>query len=224
VLRACAALRLLQRCTLERTAAVYQGLAMIAILDYGAGNLRSVQNTLSEIGAEYELVGDATGLSRATKIILPGVGHFGQMMRALDRMQVREPLLERIRAGVPFLGICLGLQALFESSEEAPQERGLGLFPGEIKRFPATARVPHMGWNEIEPRNGAKLLTNLEPHPYLYFAHSYYAPLHDATAATCRYNVPYTAVLETENIFGVQFHPEKSGPLGLKIVRNFIEL
>ena len=197
---------------------------MITILDYGAGNLRSVQNTLSEIGAEYELVGDSTGLSRATKIILPGVGHFGQMMRALDRMQVREPLLERIRAGVPFLGICLGLQALFESSEEAPQERGLGLFPGEIKRFPATARVPHMGWNEIEPRNGAKLLTNLAPHPYLYFAHSYYAPLHDATAATCRYNVPYTAVLETENIFGVQFHPEKSGPLGLKIVRNFIEL
>jgi imidazole glycerol phosphate synthase glutamine amidotransferase subunit len=197
---------------------------MIAILDYGAGNLRSVQNTLSEIGAEYELVRDAAGLSRATKIILPGVGHFGQMMRALDRMQVRGPLLERIRAGVPFLGICLGLQALFEASEEAPQERGLGLFPGEIKRFPATARVPHMGWNEIEPRNGAKLLTNLAPHPYLYFAHSYYAPLHAATAATCRYNVPYTAVLETENIFGVQFHPEKSGPLGLKIVRNFIEL
>ena len=197
---------------------------MITILDYGAGNLRSVQNTLSEIGAEYELVRDAAGFTRATKIILPGVGHFGQMMRALDRMKVRQPLLERIRAGVPFLGICLGLQALFEWSEEAPQERGLGLFPGEIKRFPATARVPHMGWNEIEPRNGAKLLTNLAPHPYLYFAHSYYAPLHEATAATCRYNVPYTAVLETNNIFGVQFHPEKSGPLGLKIVRNFIEL
>ena len=197
---------------------------MITILDYGAGNLRSVQNTLSEIGAEYELVRDAAGLTSATKIILPGVGHFGQMMRALDRMQVRQPLLERIRAGVPFLGICLGLQALFEWSEEAPQERGLGLFPGEIKRFPATARVPHMGWNQIEPRNGAKLLTNLAPHPYLYFAHSYYAPLHEATAATCRYNVPYTAVLETNHIFGVQFHPEKSGPLGLKIVRNFIEL
>ena len=200
---------------------------MISILDYGAGNLRSVQNTLGEIGAEYELVSDAAGLSHATKIILPGVGHFGQMMRALDQMQVREALLERIRAGVPFLGICLGLQALFESSEEAPQERGLGLFPGEIRRFPATARVPHMGWNEIEPgsmmRPGARLLKNLAPHPYLYFAHSYYAPLNDATAATCQYNVPYTAVLETKNIFGVQFHPEKSGPVGLRIVQNFVD-
>lgn len=197
---------------------------MITILDYGAGNLRSVQNTLCELGAKFELVRGADALSRATKIILPGVGHFGQMMRALDHMQVREALHERIGTGVPFLGICLGLQALFESSEEAPQERGLGLFPGEIRRFPATARVPHMGWNEIEPRHGAKLLADLAPHPYLYFAHSYYAPVNDATAATCLYTVPYTAVLETKNIFGVQFHPEKSGPLGLKIVRNFVEL
>ncbi|MGA2880515.1 MAG: imidazole glycerol phosphate synthase subunit HisH [Bryobacteraceae bacterium] len=197
---------------------------MISILDYGAGNLRSVQNTLGEIGAEYELVRDAAGLSRAMKIILPGVGHFGQIMRALDQMRVREALLERIRAGVPFLGICLGLQALFESSEEAPEERGLGMFSGEIRRFPATARVPHMGWNEIEPRNDTKLLAKVAPHPYLYFAHSYYAPLNDATAATCQYNVAYTAVLETKNIFGVQFHPEKSGPLGLRIVRNFVEL
>jgi imidazole glycerol phosphate synthase glutamine amidotransferase subunit len=201
---------------------------VISILDYGAGNLRSVQNTLSEIGAEYELVRDAAALLHASKIILPGVGHFGQMLRALDQMQVRAALLERIRAGVPFLGICLGLQALFESSEEAPGERGLGLFEGEIRRFPATARVPHMGWNQIErgslKRPGARLLNNLAPQPYLYFAHSYYAPLHDATAAVCRYNVAYTAVLETENIFGVQFHPEKSGPIGLKIVRNFIEL
>jgi imidazole glycerol-phosphate synthase subunit HisH len=197
---------------------------VISILDYDAGNLRSVQNTLAEIGSEYELVQDSAALGRATKIILPGVGHFGQMMRALDRMQVREALLERIRAGVPFLGICLGLQAMFESSEEAPNERGLGLFPGQIRRFPATARVPHMGWNEIEPRNDARILRNLAPHPYLYFAHSYYAPLNEATAATCTYTAPYTAVLETESIFGVQFHPEKSGPLGLQIVRNFVEL
>src|SRR5665213_718911 len=224
MLRARAALRLLQGCAFEGATTVHEGLAVITILDYGAGNLRSVQNTLAEIGAEYGLVRDAEGLSRATKIILPGVGHFGQMMRALDQIQVREALLERIRAGVPFLGICLGLQALFESSEEAPRERGLGLFPGEIRRFPATARVPHMGWNEIEPRHDARLLKNLAPQPYLYFAHSYYAPLNDATAATCEYNVPYTAVLETKNVFGVQFHPEKSGPLGLQIVRNFIEL
>jgi imidazole glycerol phosphate synthase glutamine amidotransferase subunit len=195
---------------------------MITILDYGAGNLRSVQNTLAEIGAEYDLVRDAAGLQRATKIILPGVGHFGQMMRAFDAMCVRDALLERIRAGVPFLGICLGLQALFQASDEAPDERGLGLFEGIIRRFPATARVPHMGWNQIVPRPGSKLVGDM--HPYLYFAHSYYAPLHASTAATCTYTLDYTAVLECGNVYGVQFHPEKSGPLGLRIVRNFVEL
>lgn len=196
---------------------------MITILDYGAGNLRSVGNTLAEIGAEFELVRDAAGVRQARKLILPGVGHFGQMMRALEQMQVREALLDCIRAGVPFLGICLGLQALFESSEEAPEVRGLGLFPGMIRRFPAEARVPHMGWNEIAARPGLRLLENIGSRPYLYFAHSYYAPLVPATAATCRYVVEYTASLECGNVYGVQFHPEKSGPLGIRIVRNFVE-
>jgi len=197
---------------------------VISILDYGAGNLRSVQNTLAELGAEFELVRDSAALRQAGKIILPGVGHFGQMMRALDQMQVRAALLDRIRAGVPFLGICLGLQALFQSSEEAPGERGLAIFDGEIRRFPAGARVPHMGWNEVEPRPGSKLLRNIAARPYLYFAHSYYAPLHAATAATCNYMLDYTAALESKNIYGVQFHPEKSGALGLQIVRNFVDL
>jgi len=197
---------------------------MIAILDYGAGNLRSVQNTLGEIGADYELVHDAGGLRKTTKIILPGVGHFGQMMRAFDRMDVRSALIDRIRAGVPFFGICLGLQALFQGSDEAPEQHGLGLYDGTIRRFPSDARVPHMGWNEIIPGAGSKLLRNLPAHPYLYFAHSYYAPVNGVTAATCNYSVEYTAVLESGNVYGVQFHPEKSGPLGLAIVRNFIEL
>lgn len=196
---------------------------MIAILDYGAGNLRSVQNTLDELGAQYTLVHDAAGLHGAEKVILPGVGHFGQMLRALDQMKVREALLERIHAGAPFLGICLGLQALFESSEEAPDQKGLALFPGIVRRFPLDARVPHMGWNELEFRDDCRLLQGLT-RPYVYFAHSYYAPVVEATAATCTYTLPYTAVLESGNVYGVQFHPEKSGPLGLHIVGNFLRL
>ena len=197
---------------------------MISILDYGAGNLRSVQNTLQEIGTDFELVHDSRGIRHATKIILPGVGHFGQMMRALDVMQVRPALLDRIRDGVSFLGICLGLQALFERSDEAPNLSGLGLFPGAIRRFTTDARVPHMGWDEVETKPGSKLLQGIAPKPYVYFAHSYYAPANDVTTAICTYTVPYCAALEARNIFGVQFHPEKSGPIGLRIVRNFVEL
>src|ERR1700693_2210964 len=196
---------------------------MISILDYGAGNLRSVQNTLGAIGADYELVRDSAGLRNPTKIILPGVGHFGQMMRALDQMEVRTALLERIRAGVPFLGICLGLQALFTSSEEAPEERGLGIYEGEVKRFQGEMRIPHMGWNQLETVRESKLLRDTGAKPYVYFAHSYYAPVVPATAAICDYSVPYTAALEQGNVSGVQFHPEKSGDLGLQIVRNFVE-
>jgi imidazole glycerol phosphate synthase glutamine amidotransferase subunit len=124
---------------------------------------------------------------------------------------------------VPFLGICLGLQALLAASEEAPEAPGLGLYPGSVRRFPLDARVPHMGWNQLEPAAPSKLLGDLRA-PYVYFAHSYYVPETPATAARCTYGVPYTAVLEDRNVYGVQFHPEKSGPVGLQIVRNFLEL
>jgi imidazole glycerol phosphate synthase glutamine amidotransferase subunit len=197
---------------------------MIAIFDYGAGNLRSVQNTLDEIGASYELVRDAAGLEGAAKIILPGVGHFGQMLRAIDRMEVRQTLIARIRAGVPFLGICLGLQGLFEQSEEAPGQAGLGIFPGSVKRFDDSARVPHMGWNQLDLVRPSKLLAGLPERPHVYFAHSYYVPMMDRAAAVCTYSATYTAVLESGNVFGVQCHPEKSGPLGLAMVRNFVGL
>ncbi len=199
---------------------------MITIFDYGAGNLRSVQNTLDEIGAEYRVVNDAPSLETATKIILPGVGHYGQLLRSLDALGVRETLVSRIKADVPFLGICLGLQALFDSSEEAPEERGLSIFPGAVKRFDNSARVPHMGWNQLElvhfeKAKPSRLLAGLPPSPHVYFANSYYVPVVPQTAAVCNYSVPFTAVLESGNVFGVQCHPEKSGPLGLAIMRNF---
>jgi imidazole glycerol phosphate synthase glutamine amidotransferase subunit len=183
-----------------------------------------VENTLAEIGAAYTLVRDAAGLRQARKIVLPGVGHFGQMMRALDTMNVRGPLLERIQAGVPFLGICLGLQALFERSEEAPEACGLGLYAGIVRRFPAAARVPHMGWNQLAADRPSRLLAGLHPQAFVYFAHSYYVPTVPQTAATCTYSLPYTAVLESGNTFAVQFHPEKSGPAGLRVIRNFVDL
>ena len=193
---------------------------MISVFDYGAGNLRSVQNTLGAIGAEYELIRDAAGIEQATKLILPGVGHFGQMMRALDDLQVRDALIERIRVGVPFLGICLGLQALFEASEEAPGQRGLGIYPGEVKRFRGDLRIPQMGWNQVQPCRPNSLLASAA---YLYFAHSYYCPVIPETAAVCDYMVPYTAALEQASVRGVQFHPEKSGRAGLQIVKNFVD-
>ncbi len=200
---------------------------MTAIFDYGAGNLRSVENTLRALGASYEIVRDVPGLHRAAKIILPGVGHFGQMMRALDALGVRAALVDRIRAGVPFLGICLGMQALFERSGEAPEVSGLGIFPGAVERFPDGARVPHMGWNELEMRGRPRLFRDLPARPYVYFAHSYYVPedvAGDRAAAIVRYSVPYAAAMETGAIFGVQFHPEKSGPLGQQVVRNFLTI
>jgi imidazole glycerol phosphate synthase glutamine amidotransferase subunit len=187
---------------------------VIAIFDYGAGNLRSVQNTLGELGCEHTVVNDAAGLAAASKIILPGVGHFGQMMRALDTLGVRQTLIDCIAGNVPFFGICLGMQALFEGSEEAPGVHGLGIYPGTVRRFPAGARVPHMGWNQLEPPDGR----------FLYFAHSYYVPENELTCAVCTYGLRFTAALHNANVYGVQFHPEKSGAVGLQIVRNFLEL
>lgn len=197
---------------------------MTTIVDYGAGNIRSVQNTLAEIGAEFTVTNDPAAVSSAPKIILPGVGHFGQMMQAIDRLHLRDVLLERIHAGIPFLGICIGLQCLFENSEESPGSRGLGLFPGSVRRFVGAARIPHMGWNSLEKTKPSKLLTGLEEGTYTYFAHSYYAPVNEATAATCTYLNPYSAVLEKDNVYAVQFHPEKSGPVGLHVVKNFMEI
>lgn len=198
---------------------------MTAVFDYGAGNLRSVENTLHSLGAPYKIVRDPAGIAEAARLILPGVGHFGQMMRSLDRLQVRDAFLARIRAGIPFLGICLGMQALFERSAEAPEVAGLGLYPGAVERFAPGTRAPHMGWNALDLRGSPRLFDGLPERPYVYFAHSYYVP--EAVAgpravALVDYTVRYAAALEAGNVFGVQFHPEKSGPLGQRVVANFL--
>lgn len=197
---------------------------MISIIDYGAGNLRSVQNTLSELGASYKLIDTPEAVLAADRLVLPGVGHFGQLMGSLDLLHLRQPILEKIASGTQFFGICLGMQALFSGSDEAPELAGLNLYPERIQRFPATARVPHMGWNSLTPKPGSKLLAGLPDPIYVYFANSYYAPPVAASAATCEYQFPFCAVLEQDNIYGVQFHPEKSGPTGLRIMQNFLEL
>ncbi len=200
---------------------------MTVVFDYGAGNLRSVANTLESISAPFKIVSDKAGLDGASRIILPGVGHYGQLLRSLDRLQVRESLRQRIADGVPFLGICLGLQALFESSEEAP-EQGLGIYPGRVVRFPAGARVPHMGWNRLDIQGNSRLLRGIGDEPYVYFANSYFVPAAVAgsnAAALCSYaDETFCAAMECSNVFGVQFHPEKSGPLGQRIVRNFLDV
>ncbi len=197
---------------------------MTTIVNYGAGNIRSVENTLAELGAQYQVTNEPAVVLRATKVVLPGVGHFGQMMQALDRLGLRQAIKEKISAGVPFLGICVGLQCLFEKSEEAPGECGLGVLKGEVKRFVGDARIPHMGWNSLDLVRPTRLLKGLDLGVFTYFAHSYYAPLSHATAATCTYVHPYSAVLEQGNLHAVQFHPEKSGPVGLKVMKNFLEI
>ena len=194
---------------------------MISIVDYGAGNLRSVQNTLAEIGAAYRLIDDPAEVAAAEKLILPGVGHFGQIMRSLDAMRVRKPLLAYILSGKPFLGICIGMQGLYEGSEEDESVAVLGVFPGKVKRFPQDALVPHMGWNLITPQRESPLLIQLPARPFVYFANSYYAPVQPETVAACDYHGAFAAAVQQQNVWGVQFHPEKSGALGLQVLRNF---
>ena len=197
---------------------------MIGLVDYGAGNLRSVQNTLEALGAAYEVTSSPESVSAAHKLILPGVGHFGQMMRAIDELGLRHPLLERISAGVPVFGICVGLQCLFQASEESPGINGLSVFPCTVKRFGGEARIPHMGWNTLMKTKPSRLLDGLPETMFAYFAHSYYAPVIQATAATCTYVHQYSAILELGNVYAVQFHPEKSGPAGLRVVKNFLRV
>jgi imidazole glycerol-phosphate synthase subunit HisH len=197
---------------------------MIAIVDYKAGNLTSVKKAFDHLGAENFVSSDPVEVARADKIVLPGVGHFAAT-KALDDCGLREVMIERIERRVPFLGICVGMQWMLASSEEAPDIQGLALWPGECSRFPSGVKSPHVGWNNLQIRNGAsRLLQGIVPESYVYFTHSYRVPLLAATTAECEYGGGFSAVVEQKNLFGVQFHPEKSGAVGLNILKNFCDL
>jgi imidazole glycerol phosphate synthase glutamine amidotransferase subunit len=198
---------------------------IVTLIDYGAGNVASVERALARIGVAAIRVSTSEGIANATTLLLPGVGHFSALIRALDEKALRQPLLEAIARGVPFLGICLGLQALYESSDEAPTLQGLGVLPGRVSALPPTVKLPHMGWNRVRSTAPSRLLRGVPLDAYFYFAHSFAAPPANAsTAATCAHGVEFTAVTEQGNLFATQFHPEKSGDAGALLLRNFVSL
>jgi imidazole glycerol-phosphate synthase subunit HisH len=198
-------------------------ITMIALVDYRAGNLTSVKKALDHIGANAVITCDPAAVVNADKIILPGVGHFSATA-VLEQTGLRAAMVHRIEEGVPFLGICVGMQWMFESSVEAPGTPGLGLFPGTCGRFPDSVKSPHVGWNSLSCSDGSQLLRGIPCGSFVYFTHSYRAPVVKATVARSEYGGEFSAGIEQENLFGVQFHPEKSGAIGLKILQNFCEL
>lgn len=201
---------------------------MITIIDYDAGNLKSVEKALVFLGEEVRVTRDPEAILDADKLILPGVGSFGDAMKNLHDFELVEPIKKAVASGVPFLGICLGMQLLFESSEESPGVEGLALLPGKILRIPPAEglKIPHMGWNSLAIREGASLYRGIPEGTYVYFVHSYYLradePAH--VAATTEYGIKIDASVEAGNVFGCQFHPEKSGEKGLRILANFAAL
>ena len=201
---------------------------MVAIIDYDAGNLKSVQKALEHLGAEVCATRDREVLLKSDHIILPGVGAFGQAMDNLERYGLVDTIKEVVKRGIPFLGICLGMQLLFESSEESEGVQGLSLLPGKIIKIPKMdgLKIPHMGWNSLELRNKATLFQGLPEHPYVYFVHSYYleAKRELDVSAVAEYGTTLHVSVERENLFGCQFHPEKSGEIGLTILKNFLEV
>ncbi len=202
---------------------------MIAIIDYDAGNLKSVEKALLHLGEDAVITRDKEVLLQADKVILPGVGAFEDAMGKLHKYDLVDTIKEIVKKNTPFLGICLGLQLMFERSDESENDvKGLGLLPGEILRIPACEdlKIPHMGWNSIKIKPGAKLFKGIEEDSYVYFVHSYYlkAKNEEDVAATTEYSTLIHASVEHGNIFACQFHPEKSGEIGLKILKNFAEL
>lgn len=201
---------------------------MIAIIDYDAGNIKSVEKALHFLGEETRVTRDPDEILESDKVILPGVGAFGDAMEKIRSFGLEDTIHTVTEKEIPFLGICLGLQLMFEESDEAPGVSGLGLLKGKILRIPKTGdlKIPHMGWNSLTVKKDSRLFQGMTEHPYVYFVHSYYLKAEDPgiVAATTQYGVDIDASVEKGNIFACQFHPEKSGTVGLQILQNFISL
>lgn len=201
---------------------------MIAIIDYDAGNIKSVEKALKYLGEEAVITRDKDLIMESERVILPGVGAFGDAMGKIRQYGLVNTIWDVVEKKTPFLGICLGLQLLFETSDETKEVSGLGLLPGKILRIPESAglKIPHMGWNNIKVKEKSRLFQNLPSDPYVYFVHSYYlkAEKEEDVAATTEYSTLIHAAIEHDNLFGCQFHPEKSSAVGLKILDNFIHL
>jgi glutamine amidotransferase len=201
---------------------------MIAIIDYGAGNIQSVNKALRHIGCDCFVTRDRDKILYADAAVLPGVGSFGDTADSLEKYGIKDAARAFIESGKPFLGICLGLQLLFPHSEESPGAEGLSVFKGEVKRIPGNGglKIPHMGWNSLSIKKESRLFKGIEKNPYVYFVHSYYLDAKDKgiVAAQTEYGVTIDAATEHNNVFATQFHPEKSGETGLKILRNFAEI
>ena len=201
---------------------------MIAMIDYDAGNIKSVEKALQKLGADVVITKDPQEILGADKVILPGVGSFGDAMNNLQKYGLDEVIHQVVDKGTPFLGICLGLQLLFERSDESPGAIGLGILKGDILRIPDAEglKIPHMGWNSLHLQNNGRLFKGLKENDYVYFVHSYYLKAEDEeiVKATTNYSVNIHASVEKDNVFACQFHPEKSSDVGLKILKNFLEL
>ncbi|MBQ7766099.1 MAG: imidazole glycerol phosphate synthase subunit HisH [Lachnospiraceae bacterium] len=201
---------------------------MIAIIDYDAGNIKSVEKALQSLGEEVIVTRDAQVLLNAEKVILPGVGAFGDAMAKIRSYNLENVIHQIVANGTPFLGICLGLQLMFEESDETPGVKGLGLLPGKILRIPdgEDLKIPHMGWNSLHFEKDTRLFKGIGEGAYVYFVHSYYLKAEDESivAASAEYGTHIHAAVEKDNVFACQFHPEKSSEVGLSILKNFIEL
>ena len=196
---------------------------MITLIDYHAGNLASVRKAFEHLGCDVVITEDPEKVRKARHIVVPGVGHFAATEQ-LSRAGLRDAILEAIDGSANFLGICVGMQWMFDGSTEAPEIAGLGVLSGTVKKFPAETKVPHVGWDHIEKRGESRILAGVESPSFVYYTHSYRAPVVSTTVGVTEYAGEFSGVVEKDNLFGIQFHPEKSGAAGLKMLENFARL